>query len=91
MSTQNLIRLLLRDDLDEALAIQVSLGSRVCRKAEFSNIVLNSGGFELLLGLAHPRNLRVSVDDRRNSVVVDVAVSALEVFDSGDTYKTMMS
>ena len=86
MYTENSVGLLLRKELDKALAVKIRLGSGVGSEREFSNIVLNAGGLEVLLGLTYPGNLRVGVDDRRNAVVVDVAVSGFEVFDSSDTF-----
>lgn len=86
MYTENSIGLLFRKELDEALAVKVRLCSRVGGKRELSDIVLNTRSFEVLLGLPHPGNLGVSVDNRRNAIVVDVTVSRFEIFDSGNTF-----
>ena len=85
MYTKDSVGLFLRKELDKALAVKVRLGSGVGSEGEFSNIVLNTGGLEVLLSLSYPGNLGMGVDDRRNAVVVDVTVSRLEVFNSSDT------
>lgn len=84
--TENSVRLLLGEELDKAFGVEVRLCSGVGSKGEFSNIVLNTGGLEVLLGLSYPGNLGVGIDDGRNAVVVDVAVSRFEEFDSSNTF-----
>lgn len=85
MYAQDPIRLLLGKELDLALRVQVGLGTRIGREGELADIILYAVGFELLLGLANPCDLRVGVDDGGDCLVVDVAVAGLDVLDSGDT------
>lgn len=85
MYTENSISLFLRKELDEALRVEVRLGSGVGSKGELSNVVLNTSCLEVLLCLSYPGNLRVGVDDGRDTVVVDVTVTRFEVFNSSDT------
>lgn len=41
-----------------------------------------------MFGLADPGDFGVSVDDRGDSGIVDVAVTGTDVFGDGDTYKS---
>ena len=84
--TKNSVRLLFRNEFDKTLAVEIRLGSRVGSEGEFPNVILNTSGLEVLLGLSYPCNLGVSVDDGRNTVVVDVTVTRLDVFNSSDAF-----
>ena len=86
MDTEDLVRLLLRKELYEAFGVEIGLCSRVGGKGEFSDVVLHTGGFEILFCLAHPGNLGVGVDDGRYGVVVDMSVTVLDVLHGSDTW-----
>jgi len=83
--TSSPIGILLNQELHETLGISNSLSPRVGSEGELSSLVSDSSGLELLLVLSDPSDLRVSVDDGRNGVVVDVSVSVLDDLDGGDT------
>jgi hypothetical protein len=85
MHSQNLIRLLLRQDLHETIAIQVCLCTRVGSEAEFADVVFDALSFQVLFCSADPGDFGVGVDDGGDGVVVDVAVTRLDVLDGGDT------
>lgn len=85
MDAQNLIRLLLSYEFDKAIRIQVCLGTRVGREIEFADIVFDALSFEVLFGTANPCNFGMGVDNRGYSVVVDVSMSRLDVFDGSNT------
>ena len=82
---EDLVSLLLGEELDEAVGVEVGLGTRVGDEAELADVVLDTSGLEVLLSLTNPGDLRVSVDNRGNGGVVDVAVTVLDKLDSGDT------
>ena len=84
MYAENSVRLLLSKELDKALRVEVRLGTRIGSKGELANIVLNTSCLEVLLRLSYPGNLGVRVNDRRDAIVVDVAVARFEVFNRGD-------
>lgn len=54
-------------------------------RTHLANFVLDTLILQLLLILAHPGNLGVSVHDSRDSLVVDVTVAARDHLDSCDT------
>jgi hypothetical protein len=81
---EHTVGLRLRDDLHAAVRVRVRLGARVGAERELARLVLGAGSLELLLGLADPGDLGVCVDNRRDHVVVDVAVPGLDVLDRGD-------
>lgn len=82
---ENTVGLLLDEELNLALGVDVRLGTGVGREGELSDLVLHAGRLELLLGLTNPGNLGVCVDDRGDSLVVDVPVAGLDVFDGSNT------
>lgn len=84
MHAQDSISLFLSDDLDETVRVEVGLSTRVGGEAKLADAVLHTSGFEFLLCLSNPCNLGVSVDDRRDGIVVDVSVSGLHELDSSD-------
>jgi len=85
MRAQNPVRLLLRQDLDEPFRVQVGLGARVGREAEFPDFVRYAFFLQVLFRFADPGDFRVCVDDGGDGVVVDVSVSGFDEVDSGDT------
>jgi len=85
VDTQDSVSLLVGDELDHSLVVQVGLGPGVSGKGESTDVVLLAGGLDLLLGLADPGGLRVSVHHAGDGAVVDVAISLGDVFNSGDT------
>lgn len=87
MNTKNLVSLLLAEDLDETFRIVVGLCTRVGAEWEFPDNIFGLGGFQLLLCLANPSNLGVSVDDGGNSGIVDVTMAVLDILDGSDTWK----
>lgn len=84
--TENPVRLLLRDELDEALGVRVGLRARVGAEGELADVVLDALRLELVLGLANPGDLGVGVHDGGDDAVVDVAVAVLDVLDGGDAW-----
>lgn len=85
VDTENPVSLLVGDELDHTLSVEVGLGTRVGGEGEGSDVVLAAGSLNLLLGLTNPGGLRVGVHDGGDGGVVDVAVSALDILNSGDT------
>jgi hypothetical protein len=75
----------IREELDHTLTVEVGLRSRVGGEGEASSLVLDTSSLELLLVLANPRNFGVSVHDRGDGTVVDVAVTLVDVLDSSDS------
>merc|ERR1712004_783472 len=63
---------LLTEDLDQPVCVVVALGPAVGGKGELANVVGDALGLQLLLVLAHPGHLRVSVNHAGNAVVVNV-------------------
>lgn len=86
MYAEYTICFLLRQEFNLTLRIQDGLGTRVCLEGEFADLVLDASGLQLLLSLANPSNLGVSVDNGRDRIVVDVAMTCLNVFNCGNTY-----
>lgn len=85
VNTQDPISLLIGDEFDHSFGVQVGLGPGICGEGESSDVVLLAGSFDLLLGLANPSGLGVSVHHTRDGSIVDVAISLGNVLDSGDT------
>ena len=86
MSTQNLICLLLRQELDKAIRVEICLCPRIGCEHKLANVVFDTIGFEFLLGLADPGDLGVGVDNGRDGSVVDVTVAVLDVLNGSDTW-----
>ena len=86
MSTENLVRLLLYQDLHAAFLIIVRLGSRVGEERISANLVLYPSCLEFLLCLADPCNFRVGIDHGWDGVVIDVSVTGLDVLCCGNAY-----
>mmetsp|Transcript_173412 Transcript_173412/g.550514 ORF Transcript_173412/g.550514 Transcript_173412/m.550514 type:complete len:329 (-) Transcript_173412:361-1347(-) len=70
--TQQFVRLLASQDLDEASLIAVGLGPGVGAESELPLLVLHALSLQLLLGLANPSDLGVRVDHRGHAIVVQV-------------------
>jgi hypothetical protein len=66
--------------------IVVGLRTRVRQEGESADFVLNAIRLELLLGFTDPRNFWVSIDNRWNSIVIDMAMSRLDVLGGGDAF-----
>lgn len=84
MDTQYPVGLSIREELDHTVGVEVGLRTRVGGEGEVSDVVLDTGLLELLLVLTNPSDLGVSVHDRGNSAVVDVAVALGDVLDGSD-------
>lgn len=63
VTSKNFIGALLGNDLDESIGVVVGLGTRVGDHGERSNVVLDTLGLAVLLGLSNPCDLGVGVDD----------------------------
>lgn len=87
VAAQDLVGILLNQEFDQTFGIVVGLRTGVGQEGEFANLVLDSGGFQFLFVLADPSDFRVGIDDRGNRIVVDVAVSGVDVLDSSDTWR----
>jgi len=85
MYTQDPISFLLSQDLHESFRVQVGLGARVGREAEFADLVRDAFLLEVLFSLADPGDFGVGVDDGGDGVVVDVSMASFDELDSGDT------
>jgi hypothetical protein len=72
-------------EFDETIGIGICLCSRVGSEWEFTNLVCDTGSFELFFILSDPCDFGMGVDDRWDSIVVDMAVTCLYEFNSGDT------
>ena len=83
---QDPIRLRVRDELHQALGLQVRLGARVGGKGEGSQSVFDPLFLELRFVLAHPGYFRVRVHDRGDGAVIHVAVTFGDVFDGCDGF-----
>ena len=73
-------------EFNETIGIGICLCSRVGGEWEFTNLVSNTSSLEFLLVLSDPCDLGVSVDYRGDSIIVDVSVTGLDEFNSGDSY-----
>jgi hypothetical protein len=65
-----------REMEERVVVVTIGAGTRVALEGELANAVLDILGLELLLGQTDPGHLGVSVDDRRDDVVVNVTVAA---------------
>mmetsp|Transcript_4048 Transcript_4048/g.13098 ORF Transcript_4048/g.13098 Transcript_4048/m.13098 type:complete len:546 (+) Transcript_4048:298-1935(+) len=75
---------ILDQELDETVGVRHGARARVGHEGERAHFVGDSLPLELLLRLAHRRNLRVRVDDARDRVVVDVPAQAGQLLRDGD-------
>lgn len=96
VNAKKAIRVLVTQDLHETVCVVVRLGSRVRNERELADLVLHflkrtSGHtgpthhetyvlLKLFFRPSHPRDLRMRVDNRRNTVVVDMHRSAKNSF-----------
>lgn len=78
VDTEDTVSLGISEELDHAVRVEVGLCARVGAEGERADLVLDALLLELLLVLANPCNLGVSVHDRGDGVVVDVAVASLD-------------
>ena len=84
---EHAVGLRLGNELDDTLGVEVRLRARVGREGELADIVLDTGSLELLLGLADPSDLGVRVDNRGNGIIVNVAVTSLDILSNSNTCK----
>lgn len=73
-------------EFNETIGIGICLCSRVGGEWEFTNLVSNASSLEFFLVLSDPCYLGVSVDYRWDGLVVDMSVTGLNEFNSGDSY-----
>src|SRR3979409_18630 len=66
MDTEYAVRLGVGEDLDEAVSVCVGARAASRREGEFSGLVDDPGGLQLLLGLADRSDLGPRVDARRD-------------------------
>jgi len=85
VGAQNTVGLGVGDDLHEAVSVGIRAGPAVGGKGEVADAVLYAGLLQLVLGLAHPGDLRVCVHNGGDGVVVDVSVAASELLRHRDT------
>lgn len=78
-------------EFNETIGIGICLCSRVGGEWEFTDFVCDTGSFELFFILTDPCDFGVGVDDRGDGIVVDVSVTCLDVFNSGDTCLSVTS
>lgn len=83
--TKNEVRLLLHDELHDALHVHVRLRARVRNEWEFTDAILDASCLEFLFVLAYPCDFRMRVHNGRNCTVVHVPMTRLEVLGDGDT------
>ena len=86
MYTQNPIRLFLTQEFDRTLRVQIGLGTGVGSEREFTDVVLHTRSFQILLRPTDPCHFGVGVDDGWDGGVVDVSVARFDVFHSGDAW-----
>jgi hypothetical protein len=72
-------------EFNETIGIGICLCSRVGGEWEFTNLVSNASSLEFFLVLSDPCYLGVSVDYRGDSIVVDMSVTGLDEFNSGNS------
>lgn len=80
VDAEHAVGLLLHNEFDLAFRLHVGLGTRVRKEGELADLVFHAVLLDLLLSAANPRNLGVGVDNRRDHVVVDVAMARLDNF-----------
>mmetsp|Transcript_15902 Transcript_15902/g.19115 ORF Transcript_15902/g.19115 Transcript_15902/m.19115 type:complete len:237 (-) Transcript_15902:853-1563(-) len=85
MHSKHLVRLRVSQNLDETIGICVRLSTAVGHEREVSLLVFYSLLLELILSLANPGDFRVSVNHRRNQVVVHVNVSSVHALNTKNT------
>lgn len=83
VATQQPVGLGVGEHLDHTVRVEVGLGARVGAEGEGADLVGNLLVLELLLVLTNPSNLGVSVHDRGDDTVVDMAVALLDVLNGG--------
>lgn len=71
---------------EKSLRVLVRLGPGVGSKRKFADFVLNSSCLEFFLIFTNPSDLGMSVNNRWDGIVIDMAMAGLENFDGSDTY-----
>ena len=74
VDAENLVSCAVGENLDEAFGIVDSFRAGVRHKWEASDFVADVLGLEVFFRLANPSDFGVSVDHRRDAVVVDVHI-----------------
>lgn len=85
VNTENAVSLGVSEHLDHALSVLVGLGSGVGNEGEGSDSVRDVLVLQVLLALADPGDLGVSVHNGGNGTIVDMAVTLLDVLDNGNS------
>ena len=75
VDAQDAVGLAMRQQLDEPARRLERSGAAIGAEGKQAALVGKATGLELLLGLAHPGDLRCGVDHRGNHIVVDVGVA----------------
>ena len=86
MHAQDAVVVGVRKDLHQAGALVGGQRATGGRERELAGAVGLAVGLEFLLGLAHPGDLRMGVDDRRDAIVVDQRFVASQPFDHHDPF-----
>mmetsp|Transcript_10278 Transcript_10278/g.17967 ORF Transcript_10278/g.17967 Transcript_10278/m.17967 type:complete len:392 (-) Transcript_10278:310-1485(-) len=86
VDAEDLVRLRIRDELDDAIRIGDCPCPGVGEEGELADLELDALLGELLLGLADPGHLGMGVDHRRDGVVVDVASTIDNVLGYRNTF-----
>merc|ERR1719189_340521 len=81
---QQSVRLLVGQDLDEPVRVVVALRSAVGCEGELSDSVLHTFRLQIFFVFPYPCDLWVSVNDRGNTVVVDVDRSTADTLGTDD-------
>lgn len=85
VNTEETVSLGVGKHLDQAVSVEVGLGSGVGGEGEGADSVGDVLALKVLLALANPGDLGVGVHDRGDGAVVDVAVTLLDVLDDGNS------
>src|SRR5579872_1894481 len=86
MDAKHSIRRSVSKEFDEAVSLAHRARPTIRREGKLTDIVGDAGALKVFFGLAHRSDLRRSVDDGRNDVVIHVAVLAGENFRDGDAF-----
>lgn len=72
--------------MKKLLRVLVRFGPRVGSKGEFADFVLNTSTLKFFFIFTNPSDLGMSVNNRWDGIVIDMAMAGLENFDGSDTY-----
>mmetsp|Transcript_36291 Transcript_36291/g.49848 ORF Transcript_36291/g.49848 Transcript_36291/m.49848 type:complete len:319 (+) Transcript_36291:323-1279(+) len=89
MNSQNTISFRISKDFDNLFRVEFIVCSRstVCLERERSNLVFHSFFLQILFCFSDPSNFRESIDNTRNSTVVNMSSSwILNIFNSCDSF-----